>query len=194
MINNIWLFLIAVGGMAGLVAGKGGVLTQSSLSAVQSAVNLTLNLVGVMALWSGVMKIAEESGLATMIARAVRPLVKGIFPSLPRDHPAISTITLSVVANLLGMGNAATPIGLKAMEDLQKLNRNPSTATDAMCTFIALTLTGIVLAPTTVIAIRAQYGSKDPTNVVGPIILLTTGIMIITLILDMLLRDLSRGR
>lgn len=192
MINIVWLLLIAIGGIAGLVTGRGGTLTQSSLAAAQSAVTLTLNLVGVMALWSGVMKIAEESGLATMIAGAVKPFMKALFPSLPRNHPAISAITLSVVANLLGMGNAATPLGLKAMENLQRLNGDPLVATDAMCTFIALTLTGIVIAPTTVIALRAQHGSKDPANVVGPIIFLTAGTMAVTLILDRLLRSLSR--
>ncbi|HHY97652.1 MAG TPA: hypothetical protein GX509_02810 [Firmicutes bacterium] len=194
MVNIVWLLMIVVGGIAGLLRDVGNTLTEAILDSAQSAVNLVLNLVGVMALWSGVMKIAEESGMADIISTVMRPIMSRLFPDIPRDHPAIAAITLSVVANLLGMGNAATPLGLRAMEKLQELNKDKTTATYPMCTFVALTLTGIVLAPTTVIAIRAQNGSARPTSIVGPIIFLTSMVMITTLTIDAILRAISKRR
>ncbi|NPV53991.1 MAG: spore maturation protein [Firmicutes bacterium] len=191
MVNLVWFLLIAAGVITGALSGRNEAVTHAALSGAHAAVTLVLGLVGVITMWSGVMKIAEEAGLTEMIGRLVRPVAARIFPSIPEDHPAMTAIVMNVIANILGMGNAATPLGLKAMEEMQRLNRKKDEASDAMCTFLVLNLSIVVLVPTTVIAIRAQHGSANPTETVGPTIILTTCCMILTLVADRVIRGLS---
>ena len=120
-----------------------------------------------MALWLGVMKIAEQAGLISIIAKVVKPITKFLFPDVPQDHPAIGSIIMNISANMLGLGNAATPFGLKAMEELDKINPEKGTATNAMCTFLAINTAGLTLIPATAIAIRAASGSSDPAIIIG---------------------------
>lgn len=142
-------------------------VTNSALDYAGTAVNIALGLIGIMALWLGVMKVAEEAGLIKIIAKAVRPITRRLFPDVPHDHPAMGSMIMNISANMLGLGNAATPFGLKAMEELEKLNPNKGTATNAMCTFLTVNTAGLTLIPATAIAIRASAGSSDPAIIIG---------------------------
>jgi spore maturation protein SpmA len=142
-------------------------VTNSVLDYAGTAVNIALGLIGIMALWLGIMKVAEEAGLITIIAKALRPVTKFLFPDVPSDHPAMGSMIMNISANMLGLGNAATPFGLKAMEELDKLNPNKGTATNAMCTFLAINTAGLTLIPATAIAVRAAAGSSNPAIIIG---------------------------
>lgn len=142
-------------------------VTNATIDYVSKAVEIALGLIGIMALWLGIMKIAESSGLINIIAKTVKPLTKFLFPDVPQDHPAIGSMIMNISANMLGLGNAATPFGLKAMEELDKLNENKGTATNAMITFLAINTAGLTLIPATAIAIRAASGSSNPTVIIG---------------------------
>lgn len=142
-------------------------VTNATIDYVGKAVEIAFGLIGIMALWLGVMKIAEEAGLIKIIARVVKPFTKFLFPDVPQDHPAIGSIIMNLSANMLGLGNAATPFGLKAMEELDKLNDKKGTATNAMVTFLAINTAGLTLIPATAIAVRAASGSNNPTVIIG---------------------------
>ena len=142
-------------------------VTNSALDYAGIAVNIALGLIGIMALWLGVMKVAEDAGLIKIIANSVKPLTRFLFPDVPPDHPAMGSIIMNMAANMLGLGNAATPFGLKAMEELQTLNKDKSTATNAMVTFLAVNTAGLTLIPVTAIAIRAAAGSSNPAIIIG---------------------------
>jgi spore maturation protein SpmA len=142
-------------------------VTNSALDYAGISVNIAIGLIGIMALWLGIMKIAEEAGLIKIIAKVVRPITKFLFPAVPYDHPAMGSMIMNISANMLGLGNAATPFGLKAMEELDELNENKGTATNAMCTFLAVNTAGLTLIPATAIAIRAAMGSSSPTIIIG---------------------------
>ncbi|MBA4405888.1 nucleoside recognition protein [bacterium] len=142
-------------------------VTNAAIDYAGKAVNIAIGLVGIMALWLGIMKIAEQAGLITIIAKSVRPITKFLFPDVPHDHPAMGSMIMNISANMLGLGNAATPFGLKAMEELETLNPVKGTATNAMCTFLAVNTAGLTLIPATAIAIRAAAGSSDPTIIIG---------------------------
>jgi spore maturation protein A len=148
------------------------------------AVELAIGLIGIMALWLGLMKIAEEAGLIARLAGALKGITRRLFPDVPPDHPAMGAMIMNISANMLGLGNAATPLGLKAMEELNKLNQKPGVATDAMCTFLVINTSNVQLIPATVIAIRAAAGSANPTEILGPVIVATTvntlvGVMVV---------------
>jgi spore maturation protein A len=142
-------------------------VTNAVFDMAGTAVEIAIGLIGVMALWLGVMKVAEEAGLVRALARAAAPVMKRLFPDVPHDHPAITAILMNVAANMLGLGNAATPFGLKAMEELNSLNPRAGTATNAMCTFLALNTSCVTLIPATALAVRAAMGSVDPAAIVG---------------------------
>jgi spore maturation protein A len=137
------------------------------------AVELALGLIGIMALWLGIMKIAEQSGLIAKLANVLKPVTTRLFPDVPADHPAMGAMIMNISANMLGLANAATPLGLKAMEELNKLNKKVGTATDAMCTFLVINTSNVQLIPATVIAIRASAGSSNPAEIIGPVIVAT---------------------
>jgi spore maturation protein A len=138
------------------------------------AVELAIGLIGIMALWLGLMKIAEEAGMVAVLSKFLKPVTTRLFPDVPADHPAMGAMLMNISANMLGLANAATPLGLKAMEELNKLNRKVGTATDAMCTFLVINTSSVQLIPATVIAIRAAAGSASPTEIIGPVIFATT--------------------
>lgn len=142
-------------------------VTNSVLSYASTAVEIAIGLIGIMALWLGVMKVAEEAGLIKIIAKAVQPITRFLFPEIPNDHPAVGAMIMNISANMLGLSNAATPFGLKAMEELDKLNPEKGTATNAMCTFLAINTAGLTLLPVTAIAIRASAGSSNPAIIIG---------------------------
>lgn len=142
-------------------------VTNSTIDYAGKAVEIALGLVGIMALWLGIMKIAEQSGLISLIAKSVKPFTKFLFPDVPQDHPAMGSIIMNLSANMLGLGNAATPFGLKAMEELDSLNYKKGSASNAMIVFLAINTGGLTLIPATAIAIRAASGSSDPTLIIG---------------------------
>lgn len=142
-------------------------ITDEVLNYASIAVNIALGLIGIMALWLGVMKIAEQAGLISLLAKLVKPITRRLFPDVPSDHPAIGSMIMNISANTLGLGNAATPFGLKAMEQLNELNPDKTTASNSMITFLAINTAGITLIPATAIAIRAASGSSDPAIIIG---------------------------
>jgi spore maturation protein A len=142
-------------------------VTQAALDYAGLAVNIALGLIGIMALWLGVMKVAEEAGLLQVLTRVLTPVTKRIFPEVPPDHPAVGAMIMNIAANMLGLSNAATPLGLKAMEELNKLNPKAGTATNAMVTFLAINTGGLIILPATAIAVRAAAGSANPGIIIG---------------------------
>lgn len=157
----------------------------------KTAIELAIGLIGIMALWLGIMKIAEQSGLVATLAKALRPLTTRIFPDVPADHPAMGAMIMNISANMLGLSNAATPLGLKAMAELNKLNNKLGTATDAMCTFLVINTSNVQLIPATVIAIRAASGSANPTEILGPVLAATFITLILGIVIVKLLARLS---
>ena len=142
-------------------------VTNSALDYAGIAVNISLGLIGIMALWLGIMKVAEDAGLIKIIANLLKPITKRLFPDVPVDHPAMGSMIMNISANMLGLGNAATPFGLKAMEELEEINPEKGTATNAMCTFLAINTAGMTLIPATAIAVRAAAGSSEPAIIIG---------------------------
>jgi spore maturation protein A len=142
-------------------------ITKSAIEYADTAVTISLGLIGVMALWLGIMKVGEAAGLLTVLTRLLTPLTKRLFPDIPPNHPAIGSMIMNISANMLGLSNAATPLGLKAMEELNKINPKIGTASNAMCTFLVINTSGLTLIPATAIAIRAGLGSSDPGIIIG---------------------------
>ncbi|MBS4537460.1 nucleoside recognition protein [Clostridium sp. D2Q-11] len=173
MINIIWFLFIAIGILVATFTGDISAVTDAAIENAELAVELSLGLIGVMALWLGIMKIAEESGLVNLLARALRPLMVRLFPEVPADHPAMGAMIMNMAANVLGLGNAATPLGLKAMKELNEINEDKETASNAMCTFLAINTSSVTLIPATVIAYRSAAGSANPTEIIGPAIIAT---------------------
>jgi len=161
MLNYIWLGMMLIAVVVGIFTGNIDAVTEAAINMAKAAVEIAIGLIGIMALWLGTMKIAEESGLIRIIARALRPITIRLFPDVPEDHPAIGSIVLNMAANILGLGNAATPLGLKAMEELQELNPNKDTATNAMCTFLAINTSSVqFILPATVVALMGVVSNQ----------------------------------
>ena len=161
MLNYIWFGMMLIAVVVGIFTGNIDAVTEAAITMAKAAVEIAIGLIGIMALWLGTMKIAEESGLIRIIARALRPITIRLFPDVPEDHPAIGSIVLNMAANILGLGNAATPLGLKAMEELQELNPNKDTATNAMCTFLAINTSSVqFILPATVVALMGVVSNQ----------------------------------
>ena len=161
MLNYIWFGMMFISVVVGTFTGNIDAVTEAAISMAKTAVDIAIGLIGIMALWLGTMKIAEESGLIRIIARALRPITIRLFPDVPEDHPAIGSIVLNMAANILGLGNAATPLGLKAMEELQELNPHKDTATNAMCTFLAINTSSVqLILPATVVALMGAASNQ----------------------------------
>jgi spore maturation protein SpmA len=174
MLNFIWLGLI-IGAVA--IGAYEGRLEQVSTGAFEMArfavMDTALPLAGIMALWLGMMRLAERAGLVQVLARLLRPVLTRLFPDVPGDHPAMGSMLMNIAANMLGLSNAATPLGLRAMADLETLNARPGTATNAMCTFLAINTSSVQLIPATAIGILAINHSADPSAIIGPAFLAT---------------------
>ncbi len=189
--NYVWFFLIAVGVLIAVFTGKMEETTSAALESAKTAVELAIGLIGVMAFWLGLMKIAEKAGLVGLIAKALRPVLSRLFPEIPVDHPAMGSMITNIAANMLGLGNSATALGLRAMQDLQTVNKDKKSASNAMATFLAINTSSVTLIPATVIAIRVSAGSTSPTEVIGPIILATTVSTTVAIIAAKLLQKIS---
>ncbi|NSW89739.1 MAG: nucleoside recognition protein [Firmicutes bacterium] len=169
MLNYIWFGMITFGFIVGIMNGRINEVTNAVIESAGDAIKLSINLLGIMCLWSGLMEIAEKSGLVKNIASIVKPLLKFLFPKIPRNHPAMGAIVMNLAANILGLGNAATPLGLKAMTELQKLNPLKQTASNEIAMFLVLNTASLQLIPTSVIAIRSQAGSTNPVEIISTI-------------------------
>jgi len=189
MIHYIWLFMILSGVIAALMQGHVELVTSAALNGAKDAVAVCFGLISILVFWLGMMRIAQEAGLLEKLAKLLKPVATFLFPGVPHDHPAMGYILSNMSANLFGLGNAATPMGLKAMEELQKLNPDPKTATPAMCTLLALNTSGLTLIPTTIIGIRLKYGSADPTEIIGPTLLATICATSFAVLLDRYYRN-----
>ncbi len=183
MINYIWFFMIAIGILIGIINDRMAEVSKAIVDSAQSAVTISIGLVGVMALWLGIMKIADKSGLTDIIAKLLKPIIIKLFSDVPKDHPAISAIIMNISANMLGLGNAATPFGIKAMEYLQELNKKDS-ASNAMCRFLVINTSSVQLIPAVMIGIRASLGAQNPADFVIVSVLSTSTALMAGLILN----------
>lgn len=182
MLNKIWAFMVLGGVLCSVLTGRTEAVTKAALDGAGDAITLCVTMAGVMALWMGLMEIAKESGLVERMTKGIAPFLYFLFPRVPRDHPALGYIATNVIANILGLGWACTPAGLKAMEALAELEKergNPEysgserTASTEMCTFLILNISSLQLIPVSMIAYRSQYGSSNPAAIVVPAILAT---------------------
>lgn len=175
MLNFLWLGLVLCGVTLGVITGRTEAVTTATFDACKSSLlSIALPLGAVMALWLGIMRLAEKSGAVEKLAAFLRPLLSRLFPEVPADHPAMGSIVMNIAANMLGLGNAATPLGLRAMQNLESLNPRPGTATNAMCTFLAINTSSVQLIPSTAVAILAAGGATHPTAIIGTAFVATT--------------------
>lgn len=194
MINAIWVFMIVIGVIVAALNGRMDLVTNAVLSGAKQGVVVCFGLLSIMVFWLGLMKIAEVAGLVQSFAKVLYPLARFLYPSVPKDHSAMGSIVANMSANMLGLGNAATPLGLKAMRELQELNPDKERATDAMCTLLAINTSGLTIIPATVIGLRMQYGSAQPTEVVVSTLLATLLATTTAVILDRFYRERERKR
>ncbi|MFC8687631.1 nucleoside recognition domain-containing protein [Brevibacillus porteri] len=188
MLNVIWLGLIVISIVVAAMTGRMEAINAAAFEGAKTGVTVSLGLLSVLAFWMGMMRIAEKSGLLELLARVLSPIIQVLFPDVPKGHPAMGYILSNMSANLLGLGNAATPMGLKAMEELQKLNPDKQNASPAMCTLLAINTASITIIPTTMIAIRMQYGSVNPVEIVGTTLLSSFAATIVALLIDRMYR------
>lgn len=172
--NYIFYFLIVISIIVGAINGKLSDVVNSILTGAELSVKVAFSLIGIMAFWLGMMKIAEQSGLIKIISKLIKPVTKRLFNEIPENSPAIGDIAMAFTANAFGLSNAATPIGIKAMEELQKDNVDKTSASNAMCMFLAMSTAGFQLIPATVIAVLISIGYKNPTEIIAPTLLVTT--------------------
>lgn len=194
MLNYLWGFMVVIGIVVGVTTGNAANISNSILNSANEAVTLCLSMLGIMALWTGIMQIAKKSGLMEAFTRALRPIIRILFPDLPKDHIVNEYISANMIANILGLGWAATPMGLKAMEELKKLNHESSTASCDMCTFMIINISSLQLIPVNIIAYRSKYGSVNPTEILGAAIITTVISTIVGAIFAIVARKVSQGR
>lgn len=173
MINIVWILLIFLGLAVGVCSGRIEAVTQGALDSAAYAAELCIGLIGIYALWLGLMRVADKSGLVLGISRRMAPVLRLLFPRVPPKGPALGAISMNIMANMLGLGNAATPLGLKAMKELQRLNPDRSTASDEMCMLLVINTSSIQLIPATVVALRSAAGSANPAEIIGTAFLAT---------------------
>ena len=166
MLNYIWAIMLIVGFVVGIFNGKADEVTKAVMDSAGNAVQLCIGLLAIMCLWTGMLGIAEKSGLVSSLEALVRPIIKFLFPEIPRKHKAAGAIVSNLVANFFGLGNAATPLGIKAMSELQRLNPQKDTATNSMSMFLVLNTSAIQLIPATIIALRVAGGSQNPGEII----------------------------
>ena len=168
MVSYIWFFLIVVGIVYSFLTGNISVINESILTNGTDALELMLSIFPVIVLWSGIMKIAEDAGMLKKFAKILEPILSKLFPNVPKDNPALGFIASNIAANMMGLGSAATPFGLKAMTELQKINDKKDTASVPMITFLVLNTAGVTIVPTTVLALRIAHGSVNPSEIILP--------------------------
>ncbi|WP_243290112.1 nucleoside recognition domain-containing protein [Bacillus sp. FJAT-47783] len=194
MVNLIWVGLALVGIVFSFFNGTVEQVNKAIFDGAKEAVTICIGLISVLVFWLGLMKIAEKSGLLNKISQLFRPVVSRLFPEVPSNHPAMGYILSNMIANMFGLGNAATPLGIKAMEQLKILNGNQDKVSNSMITFLAINTSSLTIIPTTVIAIRMTYGSNNPTDIVGTTLLATICSTIGAILIDRYFRFRRNGR
>lgn len=194
MVSIIWGFLILIGVIYSIVSGNFSFVNDEVLGSAAQALDMFLIMFPVIVLWMGLMQIASDSGLLAKIAHKFSFVLKKLFPSIPEGHESLGLIASNIIVNMVGLGSAATPFGLKAMEKLQELNDKKDTATPAMITFLVLNTSGVTLVPTAIISLRALYGSANPSEIIAPALIATLSSTIAGLTIDYLIRRKNRCR
>lgn len=192
MINAIWAIFIIAGIGVSMIKGNVNEITIASIDSAKTAVEICLGLVGVMSLWMGIMKIAEEAGIVNALGNALKPVLKRLFPEVPENHPAMGNIVANIAANFFGLGNAATPLGIKAMQELQELNPDKETASNSMIMFLAINTSSVTLISSSVIAYRSAANSANPAEIIAPTIIATMVSTIVAIVATKFLEKRSR--
>lgn len=190
--NYIFFALIAISIIVGIFNNTLNEVVNAMLSACNTAVKISFSLIGIMAFWLGIMRIAEKSGLVQVLSKLLNPIAKILFKDVKKDSPVVGDITMSVTANALGLTNAATPIGLKVMKELQENNKNKDTATDSMCMFLGMNTAGFQIIPATVIAVLVGVGAKNPSEIILPTLIVTTISFLVAIITALIFRKIWR--
>lgn len=194
MLNYLWGFMIVIGIIVGVLNGKIDDVSTASINSAKEAITLCITMLGIMSLWTGIMQVAKATGIMDALTKALNPILRLLFPDIPKGHPANEYIASNMIANILGLGWAATPMGLKAIGELQKLNKNGETASCDMCTFLIINISSLQLIPVNIIAYRSQYGSVSPTEILGAALVATTISTIAGIIFSVAARKLSRTK
>lgn len=168
MINYLWFFILLIGVAFGMVTGRGEELSKAIVNSANTPVEILIGMVGILCMWCGVMKIAEKSGLTNKLANIMKPILKNIYKEAGRDEKALGAIVMNLTANMMGLSNAATPFGIKAMEEMQRLNKNKDTASNDMALFLVMNACCVQIIPTTIISLRAAAGSSMPAVIIIP--------------------------
>jgi len=192
MLNYLWGFMIVIGIIVGILNGNIQQVSTASILSAKEAITLCITMLGVMSLWTGIMQIAKSAGITDAFTKALRPVLRLLFPDIPKDHVVNEYIASNMIANILGLGWAATPMGLKAMGELRKLNKNGEAASCDMCTFLIINISSLQLIPVNIIAYRSQYGSVSPTEILGAALVATTISTIAGILFSVVARKLSR--
>ena len=194
MLNYLWGFMIVIGIIVGVFNGRIDDVSTASINSAKEAITLCIAMLGVMSLWTGIMQIAKASGITDAFTRALHPIIRLLFPDIPKGHVANEYIASNMIANILGLGWAATPMGLKAMKELKALNKDSEYASCDMCTFLIINISSLQLIPVNIIAYRRQYGSISPTEILGAALIATTISTIAGVIFSLLARKLSKRK
>lgn len=194
MVNYIWFFLIFIGITFSFLTGNTDTINDSILTNGKASLDLVLSILPIIVLWTGILRIAEDAGLLKKFAKCMEPILTKLFPDVPKDNPALGYIASNVAANMMGLGSAATPFGLKAMKELQKINDKKDTASVPMITFLVLNTAGVTIVPTTVLALRIAQGSSNPSEIIIPGVIATFCSSLGGLFLDYMIRKKGRKR
>ena len=193
MLDYIWSFMLLAGFAVAIMTGRLEETTAAALTGAGDAVTMCIGLLGVMCLWCGIMKIAEKSGLIRALSKLLHPIMHQLFPDIPSDSPAMGAMVMNIAANLLGLANAATPLGLHAMQELQKHNKKPSTASNAMVLFVVINTASLTLIPTTIIGLRTQNLSQNATEIISAVWITSTCVLLVGVIAAKLLEKGTKG-
>lgn len=186
MTNKLWVFLIVSGSLCLILTGKSDVLNEQILSSGKATLELVMQIFPLVSLWLGIMNIAKESGLLDKVSKFLYPLLHKLFPEIPKGHESFGFISSNILSNMFGLGNAATPFGLKAMKSLQSLNKNKDEASRSMITFLVINTCGLCVIPTTIISLRMLYGSDNPSFIAVPCFIISLISLIFGLLIDRL--------
>ena len=194
LLNYLWGFMILIGVVFGVLNGKIAQVSAATLQSSKEAITLCITMLGIMALWTGLMRVAKASGIIDGLTKLLRPLIRLLFPDIPKNHIVNEYIASNIIANILGLGWAATPMGLKAMEELRKLNQDRSIASCDMCTFLIINISSLQLIPVNIIAYRSQYGSLNPTQILGMALAATFFSTVVGVIFSVIARHIGKKR
>ncbi|HHU72790.1 MAG TPA: nucleoside recognition protein [Clostridiales bacterium] len=193
MLNYLWGIMIVIGIVVGVFNGRIDEVSNATLSSSKEAVTLCISMLGIMAMWTGLMEIAKKSGIVSSFTKGLRPIIKFLFPDIPKNHIVNEYIASNMIANILGLGWAATPMGLMAMKELKKLNKDSDLASHDMCTFLIINISSLQLIPVNIIAYRSQYGSANPAEILAAGIVATIFSTFVGVLFSVLARKLSKG-